>query len=281
MSDADGQESLGVAWLFCPADRPERFAKAAATADVVILDLEDGVAAGDRPAARQALVSTPLDPTRTVVRVNGVGTPDHAGDLEALGRTSYRKVMLAKTESGEHADALAPLEVYAVCETPRGVLHASAIAESSAVAGLIWGAEDLMAGLGGRSSRHPDGRYRDVVRHARSSVLLAAASAGKLAIDSVYLDIPDVAGLAAEAAEAVQSGFGAKALIHPSHVPVVRAAFQPSPEEAAWAARVLDAAQRERGVFAFEGKMVDEPLLRQARVTLARSAIQDRPRAEE
>ena len=68
----------GPAWLFCPADRPERFEKAAAAADVVILDLEDGVAAKDREAARTALIDTPLDPDRTVVRVNPRATPDHA-----------------------------------------------------------------------------------------------------------------------------------------------------------------------------------------------------------
>lgn len=73
----------GPGWLFCPADRPERFEKAAAAADVVILDLEDGVAAKDREAARQALIGTPLDPARTVVRVNPAGTPDH-------GKTSRR-----------------------------------------------------------------------------------------------------------------------------------------------------------------------------------------------
>ncbi len=76
--------TAGPAWLFCPADRPERFEKAAAAADVVILDLEDGVAAKDRAAAREALVTTPLDPTRTVVRVNPAGTDDHELDLAAL-----------------------------------------------------------------------------------------------------------------------------------------------------------------------------------------------------
>ena len=67
----------GPGWLFCPADRPERFEKAAAAADVVILDLEDGVAAKDREAARAALIDTPLDPDRTVVRINPAATADH------------------------------------------------------------------------------------------------------------------------------------------------------------------------------------------------------------
>src|SRR3954471_13857222 len=91
----------GPAWLFCPADRQERFEKAAAAADVVILDLEDGVAAKDREAARAALIETPLDPARTVVRVNPATTPDHALDIKALSRTDYTTVMLAKTESAD------------------------------------------------------------------------------------------------------------------------------------------------------------------------------------
>jgi citrate lyase subunit beta / citryl-CoA lyase len=108
----------GPGWLFCPADRPERFAKAAAAADVVILDLEDGVAARDRPAARAALRDTPLDPGRTVVRVNPVGTPDHADDLDVLRETDYTTVMLAKTETAEQVASLAPLDVVVLVETP-------------------------------------------------------------------------------------------------------------------------------------------------------------------
>ena len=110
--------AAGTAWLFCPADRPERYHKAAATADVVILDLEDGVAAKDRPAARQALVDTPLDPDRTVVRVNPSGTSDHDLDLAAVANTRYTTVMLAKSETAEQVAALAPLNVFVLIETP-------------------------------------------------------------------------------------------------------------------------------------------------------------------
>ena len=110
------------AWLFCPADRPERFEKAAAAADVVILDLEDGVAAKDREAARAALIETPLDPERTVVRVNPSATADHQLDLEALSHTSYTTVMLAKTEDPQQVRDLAPLDVVVLIETPLGAL---------------------------------------------------------------------------------------------------------------------------------------------------------------
>jgi citrate lyase subunit beta/citryl-CoA lyase len=261
----------GVAWLFCPADRPERFGKAADRADVVILDLEDGVGPADRGSARAALLTHRLDPARTVVRINPVGTPDHDLDLDALRQTDYRTVMLAKTESGEQAASLAPLRVIALCETPIGIIQAASIAAVDGVDALMWGAEDLVAALGGQSSRDAGGRYRDVARHARSTVLLAAAAGGKKAIDSVYLDISDLDGLAAEASDAVASGFAAKASIHPTQVPVVRQAFRPSPELVAWARRVLDAARTQPGVFALDGQMVDEPVLRHARTVLSGS----------
>lgn len=94
--------------MFCPADRPERFLKAAAAADVVILDLEDGVAAAEKPAARIALRDNPLDPERTVVRINAAGSEDQARDLEALADTAYTTVMLPKTESAAQVAELAP-----------------------------------------------------------------------------------------------------------------------------------------------------------------------------
>ncbi|CAM3245338.1 CoA ester lyase [Mycobacterium intermedium] len=261
----------GPAWLFCPADRPERFAKAAAAADVVILDLEDGVAAADRPAARKALRDTPLDPQRTVVRINAAGTEDQPRDLEALADTPYTTVMLSKTESAEQVLALAPRDVIALAETPRGVLFAAEIAAAERTVGLMWGAEDLVATLGGSSSRRADGTYRDVARHARSTALLAASTFGRLALDAVHLDIRDLEGLREEAIDAVAVGFDATVCIHPSQVPVVREAYRPSDEKLAWARRVLEAAKNERGVFAFEGQMVDSPVLRHAEMALRRA----------
>ena len=260
----------GAAWLFCPADRPDRFAKAAAAADVVILDLEDAVSPAARPGARQALADTRLDPARTVVRINPVGTDDHELDVAALAELPYEHVLLAKAEGSDGLNALARYRLVALCETPLGVLRAGEIAGSQRVNGLMWGAEDLIAGLGGSSSRHPDGRYRDVARYARSTVLLAAAAAGIGALDSVYLDIVDTDGLRFEAEDAVASGFAAKACIHPTQVDVVRAAFRPKPEVVEWARRVLDAARGQPGVFAFEGRMVDEPVLGHARQILSR-----------
>lgn len=254
----------GPALLFCPGDRPERFAKAMAGADMVILDLEDGVSEAEKPLARHALMQVMLDPGRTIIRINPADTEAQVLDLEALEGTPYDIVMLAKTESADQVSALSPRFVIALCETPRGALAADAIAACPSTVALMWGAEDLVSGLGGRSSRQEDGGYRDVARHARSHVLLAAGAQGIPAIDAVHLQIDDIDGLAREAADAVASGFSATACIHPSQVSTVRAAYRPSDVEVVWAQRVLQAATSAKGVFAFEGRMVDAPVLRHA-----------------
>jgi citrate lyase subunit beta/citryl-CoA lyase len=132
----------------------------------------------------------------------------------------------------------------------------------------MWGAEDLIASLGGRSSRGDTGRYRDVARFARAQVLLAAGASGRFAIDAVHLDIGDLEGLEEEARDAVASGFSGTACIHPTQAAVVRRAYRPTEKEISWAHRIVDAAVTAKGVFAFEGQMVDAPLLQHAHTIL-------------
>ena len=273
----------GPAMLFCPADRPERYAKAAERADVVIVDLEDAVAPDNRPAAREALRASSLDPERTIVRVNACGTDDHAADLEALTGTDYRCVMLAMTESAAQVcdvHATTGASVLALVETPLGVVRSEEIAAAPGCAGMMWGAEDLLAGMGGSTSRFSAeeaggprvaGQYRDIPRHARARVALAAAAFGRWAVDSVHLDIADTAGQRAEALDAVALGYAATACIHPSQVAVIRQAYAPTGDEIDWARRVLDAARENPGVFQLDGRMVDGPVFRQAEATLRRA----------
>jgi citrate lyase subunit beta / citryl-CoA lyase len=263
----------GPALLFCPADRPDRYVKALAAADAVILDLEDGVAADGKDAARAALAGAALDPARVIVRVNATGTPEHAADIAALRGTGYRQVMLAKTETRAQLDGLGgDWRVVALCETPLGVVNAAEIAAAPNVIALMWGAEDLIAAMHGRTSRFFDGRYRDVARHARSAVLLAASAYGRPAIDSVYVNIPDLDGLAAEAEDAAASGFTLKGCVHPSQVAVVRKAFRADGAQVAWARRVLAAARgagaQDKGAIKLDGQMIDAPLIRQAEAIL-------------
>ncbi|WP_431277582.1 HpcH/HpaI aldolase/citrate lyase family protein [Leifsonia poae] len=261
----------GPALLFCPADRPDRYAKALERADAVILDLEDAVDPANRPAARDALVASSLDLSRVIVRVNPGGTDDHAADLAALAATPYRAVMLPKAEGLDDLRALGDYSTIALCETATGVLAAPTLAAAPGVIALMWGAEDLVASLGGTSSRRPDGSYRDLARHARSAVLLAAGAEGVAAIDTVHLDIDDLAGLADEAQDAVASGFAATACIHPGQVETVRAAYRPSDSDLAEARELLAAAETTGGVFRFRGRMVDGPVIAHARAVLRRA----------
>jgi citrate lyase subunit beta/citryl-CoA lyase len=263
----------GPALLFCPADRPDRYAKALERADAVILDLEDAVDPSRRAVAREAIAASDLDPARVIVRVNAAGSDDQAADLAALALTAYSAVMLPKAERAGDLAALDGLAVIALCETAAGVRAAGELAAAEGVVALMWGAEDLVASLGGTSSRHADGRYRDVARHARSDVLLAAGAAGRSAIDTVHLDIADLAGLAAEAEDAVAVGFAATACIHPSQVETVRRAYLPTAEQVREAAELLAAADAAGGgVFRHRGRMVDGPVVAHARAVLRRSS---------
>lgn len=261
----------GPAWLFCPADRPDRYAKAAKVADVVIIDLEDAVAPADRPAARRALANSDLDPATTVVRINPYGTDDHDRDLGALAATAYTTVMVPKAEHPSRLLVAGQYDVVALLETPAGIVRAFEIASADEVVGVMWGAEDLVAAIGGTSSRHDDGSYRDLARHARSSALLAAAAAGRFALDTVHLDIADTDGLRAEALDAAAVGFAATVTIHPSQIAVVREAYRPADDDLEWARAVVDLASRRPGVFSFRGTMVDAPVLTRAQNLLTRA----------
>ena len=163
-----------------------------------------------------------------IVRVNPPGTADYVADLATLSQTDYRRIMVAKSESAKRLSKIdRRFEVIALCETAKGVAQADRIAALANVSALMWGAEDLVASLGGTSSRKPNGRYRDIARMARARVLLAAGSRGKAAIDAVHLDIADTKRLTIEAMDAAASGFTATACIHPSQVDVIRDAYRP------------------------------------------------------
>jgi citrate lyase subunit beta / citryl-CoA lyase len=204
--------------------------------------------------------------------VNGPSTEHFQADVEAVEQTAFRTVMVAKTESAESLSAFDErFSLIALCETARGIHSADEIASHPLVSAMMWGAEDLVASLGGTSSRTAKGRYSDIARYARSRVLLESGAFGKAAIDAVHIDIDDVGGLEEEATDAAASGFRATACIHPSQAAVIRAAFLPDETTLAWARAVLLAAEQERGVFRFEGRLVDEPVLRHARAVVGRA----------
>ena len=137
--------------------------------------------------------------------------------------------MLAKTEDPQQVRDLAPLDVVVLIETPLGRGDGQRDWRAwTTPSRVMWGAEDLFAATGGTANRWPDGSYRDVAKHVRSQALLAAKAYGRMALDSVYLDIKDLDGLRAEADDAVAVGFDAKVAIHPTQVAVIRDGYAPS-----------------------------------------------------
>ncbi len=270
--DATLSDLHGPVLLFCPGHRDDRFAKALAAADMAILDLEDATPVDRKDDARRMVVTalSELDAARIIVRINPLHTEAGARDVAALRGTPCHTVMVAKAEDAAALAELAPWRVIAIAETARGARRLDELAAAPTTVALMWGSEDLTADLGGRCSRGDDGRPLPHVTAVRTGTLLAAGAAGKAAVDGVWLDLEDLDGLAHEAREAAMMGFRWKAAVHPAQVPVIRAAFRPEPAEIDRARRVLEAAAAsDGGVHRSEGRMIDEPLLQQARAMLA------------
>lgn len=268
--------------LFTPGDRPDMMRKTADSgADVVVFDLEDAVAPGDKEEARAAvrdiLTDPSVDPSAEVlVRTNPVGRSMDA-DLDVLpsGAEYLDGFMLPKVTDRNDVETAArmleehdlPPRVLSLVETAAGVLDVEAIASAAPTDAVVFGAEDLAADIG--ASRTAEGTE---VLYARERVVLAAAAAGVDAIDTVYTDYEDDEGLEAEARFASQLGFDGKLAIHPAQVGPINRAFTPDQEEVEWARRVLAASEEsEAGVFAVDGEMIDAPLLERAERILSRA----------
>lgn len=270
--------------LFVPGDRPDRFAKAAASgADALILDLEDAVAASAKADARAAVADWLGEPAAVprFVRINPVDGALTVGDLDALVGTRPDGIVVPKAEGAatiaridtllaERGLADLPLLPIAT-ETPAAIFQLGSYAGvGHRLAGLTWGAEDLPAAIGATTAREDDGRYTAPYELARSLTLFGAHAAGVAAIDTVYPAIRDEAGLAAYAARAARDGFTGMMAIHPAQVAGINAAFTPTPEAIARAQAIVDAftAQPDAGALQVDGRMVDAPHLKQARRVL-------------
>lgn len=269
-------------WLFCPADVPRRLDSARASgADAIILDLEDGVAASAKDVARRhaaEFLATPAaagEPLRAV-RVNA--GEEMAADLTALSHAHIDALVVPKATATSVA-ALSPHgpPVLAIVESALGVLDAAAIALTRRVFALMLGGADLGAELG--LETRADGLE---LLGARSALVIASGAAGlRGPIDVVHLAVSDENALLAEAELARTLGFTGKACIHPRQLGPVHRAFTPSPDAVDAARRVLeayeDAHARGTGVVLVDGAMVDEPVVRAARATVARAAVRHRP----
>jgi citrate lyase subunit beta/citryl-CoA lyase len=267
MSSSPAGVATARTFLFVPGDRPERFDKAIASgADVVVLDLEDAVAPEHKDAARAHVTAwRPAAPAVVAVRVNAIDTCWHGADLAALGGGGPVLVMLAKAQDPAAVagvvDALpAGSCVIALIETAGGVLRAADIAQVSGVHRLALGTFDLAAELG------VDPDHRPAMAEARSRLVLASAAAGLAGpVDGVTGDVRNHERLTADVEASAAIGFAGKLCIHPGQVAPAAAALAPSPEDVAWAARVLAAADSsDHGVVIVDDRMVDAPVIARA-----------------
>lgn len=253
--------------LFVPADRPERFAKAAAAGcDAVILDLEDAVS-GARKAEARANIRAMADlGVPVAVRCNGVATAHFAADMESLRDCRFDALMLPKYERRENAEAVWRLlgrevPIIALVESASGLLDAVHAQALAGVAQAAFGSLDFAADIRCEHS------FQELLL-ARSMLVMASRAAGLPApLDGVTADLHDAAAAEADARAARRLGFGGKLCVHPSQIAAVREAFRPSQADVEWAQRVLAAAEA-GGVSSIDGAMVDAPVLERARQIL-------------
>jgi (3S)-malyl-CoA thioesterase len=267
--------------LYIPGSKPRALEKAKTLpVDAIIFDLEDAVAAEEKAVARDLLAETlaagDYAPRAQIVRINALDTEWGGADVDAIAATSPRAILLPKVDHpGDVAALAARLDartetaettIWAMMETPAGILNAAAIAATPRMAGFVMGTNDLAKELGSRT--------RGAMTTALQTCLLAARAHGLVCVDGVYNAFRDEDGLRTECEEGRDFGFDGKTLIHPAQIDVANAVFAPTEAEVELARRQIEAyeeALREgQGVAVVDGRIVENLHVETARATLAR-----------
>lgn len=267
--------------LYIPGSRPRALDKARGLAtDAILFDLEDAVVPAEKAAARATLADElgkgGYGARARVVRVNGLETDWGADDLAAVAGMACDGVLVPKVSSAEDVEAVARAvpnkPVWAMIETPMGVLNAAAICAHPRLEGIVMGTNDLAKDIGTRP-----GQRREPLMLALQMGVLAARAHGRIALDGVYNAFKDEVGLAEECAQGRDMGFDGKTLIHPAQLDIANSAFGPTEEEIALARRQIEAfeaAEAEgQGVAVVDGKIVENLHIVTARATLEKARM--------
>jgi len=278
-------------WMFVPGHRQKMIDKAVGlNADAIMLDIEDGVAPNEKDAARKNIAESlgrekPAGSPARYVRINAIGHPRMDADLEAVIRPGLEGLVCPKVDTLEEVQkvdailneretqnglAKGSVKLLIAIESPKGLYNAPAIAAASPrVTGLLFGAEDF-----GREINLPairEGEARDLI-FARSTIVIAAASAHVQAIDGVWVDLNDSEGLVGFANQSRRLGFSGMSCIHPSQVDAINRTFSPTAAEIDYCQKVLKAFEeanaRGDGSIAFGGQLIDRPIVERARRTI-------------
>ena len=278
-------------WMFVPGHRQRMIDKGLGlNADAIMLDIEDGVAPDEKDTARKNIAEslgrakTPGSPAR-YVRINAIGHARMEADLEAVVRPGLEGLVCPKVDTAEEVHQIEAIlddkepmnkldkgsvRLLIAVESPKGLLNAPAIAAaSSRIAGIIFGAEDFGREIGLPAVR--EGEARDLL-YARSAIVIAAAAAHVQAVDGVWVDLNDSAGLLGFAKQSRQLGFSGMSCIHPSQIDAINATFSPTAEEIDYCRKVLQAFEeanaRGDGSIALGGQLIDRPIVERARRTM-------------
>lgn len=265
--------------LYIPASKPRALDKARTLpVDAIIFDLEDAVTAEEKNSARGILAETLAEggygQRMRIVRINGLETQWGKADAEAVGSMQAEAVLLPKVESAAQLDALVAITgdmpVWAMMETPRGMLNAAEIAAHPKLEGMVMGTNDLAKELNTRFRAD-----REPMLTGLGLCLLAAKAEGVAVVDGVYNAFKDDEGLAVECAQGRDMGFDGKTLIHPAQVAVTNAAYAPSEAEVDLARRQIaafkDVEASGQGVAVVDGRIVENLHVETARKTLAKA----------
>ena len=272
--------------LYSPASNERALDKARTMAvDGIIFDLEDAVAAAEKAAARAMLVATlqadGYGGRAKIVRVNGLDTEWGRADIEALSAAAPAALLLPKVNTAQDIQAALDVmarfdgyqntKLWAMMETPLGILNALSIAQAPRMEGLVMGTNDLAKDINARP--HAD---RLPMQAALGTCVLAAKAAGLVIVDGVYNAFKDEEGLRRECAQGRDMGFDGKTLIHPAQVAIANDAFAPGEAEVALAKRQIAAFEaataKGQGVAVVDGKIVENLHIDMARATLAKQA---------
>ncbi|RMA44234.1 HpcH/HpaI aldolase/citrate lyase family protein [Rhodophyticola porphyridii] len=272
--------------LYIPGSKPRAMDKARSLpVDAIIFDLEDAVAIDEKATARALLAETlaagGYDPRAQIVRINGFDTDWGAQDLDTIATISPQAILLPKVNSAADIEALATrldaraetaqTTIWAMMETPLGIMNAAQIAAAPRMAGFVMGTNDLAKDLGTR--QHAD---REPLLTALQLCLLAARAHGLVCVDGVYNAFKDEDGLGRECRQGRDMGFDGKTLIHPAQVATANAAFAPSAKEIDLASRQIEAFDAAtaagQGVAVLDGRIVENLHVESARATLAKAA---------
>jgi citrate lyase subunit beta/citryl-CoA lyase len=249
-------------YLFVPATRPERIAKAQASgAGAVIVDLEDAVAPQGKAGAREALAQVRSNGAGILVRINGAETEWFEEDLRLCAALGVDGIVLPKAERAEQirqsaARLGAGAIVLPIIESAQGYAELATLCAEPQVPRVAFGSIDFQLDLGIEGED-------EQLAYFRSGIVLASRLAGRHPpVDGVTVEIDDVERLRADTLRGKHMGFGAKLCIHPKQVAPVNACFAPSADEIAWARRVVEAAAAAgNAAVAVDGKMIDRPVI--------------------